>query len=1020
MPDHVSIRRAPVGTAIPDRGLRRKRCGFGVSAYTVGNRWVGVVALTPLPIPPPLHQIARDRIAARARGNSHVEVGGHAISVDTAERALSLLGRALGAHDDLPRETTCLVLARALRRAKARPEAWPDWVQNAVLAYAIDPHYFESSHAWDLRAWRLGSDRRRAKGAAGEQRDASGGSGHRSSASNASAVPIRIPLDGDIVSAVSSVVLLDPGEMLDSLPVAPGLEKALSEAGWDCDSVLRRRWLRLATMHVSYLYERHGELSVNAELLRMLDSLGSRWCRLYTLEAFLSCEPLASAHGQSRAWAEYSAPMAEHLGEYLHVDQAILLGRGEASTSSDPHRHKRTYASVAWQIIGAICLLGGHPAVSKLTKTAHQEVAPKIVPAIDWFQVLNTHGRGAELAWEYLRSGPDHQAVFQARVTDRRGRTGTGSSNSKSGARSAAAEDFIRRHLPAVARAEARVPTRTQPSRPVRLAVRYPNIGAAHEHAVRDLREIFELPPSADPLLTQALTHPSWTHEHQALVNRANQRDCTALAHLGSVAGDALIAHEQASRVVTQTLTPTEDEARLMTPRDQRYWDLFEDLQLQPGLLLSAGAPARALRSIGAESMQAVLGVAWRYHRERLLTRRPRPLDEWLKVPNSLLDPNTSLQQMCAEFKINYSVEYTGQGPDHDRMFAAVLRFPDVPQNIAIRGPFAPSKTEAKHRASEQALAALDADRDRRLHGFFLRQQIQGADAVDPRRCLLRGWLGVSHIASADLAAFEKWAEAVELAIGPLTQGDLARMRSYYERCLLILRRGSLPALRSMFTEATGWIQEVESAAEAPADSRWVSFRAVAAALGTITASVPGSVRGSISEWYGSVAGRIDVDLSSERLDEDQDDLTPTQAAALRSVLDAASGAIDDDDRLHVAVYRQDGSAYVAVASDSADLHSLLGDLVRLLDECVSYFTCVQVDGGWLIEVRYMTPVTPTKLADLGRSLEGEGDERKDLVSLARQTADLLNLVEAGNAPDDTGPGHRARAAELFRRRGLI
>ena len=576
-----------------------------------------------------------------------------------------------------------------------------------------------------------------------------------------------------------------------------------------------------------------------------------------------------------------------------------------------------------------------------------------------------------------------------------------------------------------MARAEAETTiTKEQPSRLIRPAARYTNVSALHEHAVRELREFFELPPSADSFLTQALTHSSWAYEHQALVNRANQRDWTALAQLGSVVADALIAHEQASRVVTRTLTPSEDEARLMIPRDQRYWDLFEDLQLQPGLLLGAGGvPAKAWRSVGTESMQAVLGVVWKHHRELLLTRRPRILDEWLRASNARLDPTTSLQQMCSEFKIDFSIQCSGQGPDHDQVFAAMLRFSDGPKIIAIRGPFAPNQREAKHRASEQALAVLDIDaanRDRRLHGFFLRRQIQGVDAADTRRCVLRGWLGVSHIASADITAFERWAEGVELSIGSLAQKDLPRMRSYYERCLLVTRRGSLPLLRSMFAETIAWLQEVEPAAEARAHSRWVSFRAVAATFGAITADVPGSLRKSISEWYGSVAGRIDVHLSSERLDEDQDDLTAVQAAALRSVLDAASATVTDRGRLQVAVYRQDNSAYVSVIFDSADLQLPLADLIRLLDECVSYFTCVQIERGWLIEVRYMSPVTPTRLVDLGRALETTADERKDLVRLARQTADLLNVIETGKAEDGANLDHRVLAAELFRRRGLI
>jgi hypothetical protein len=119
-------------------------------------------------------------------------------------------------------------------------------------------------------------------------------------------------------------------------------------------------------------------------------------------------------------------------------------------------------------------------------------------------------------------------------------------------------------------------------------------------------------------------------------------------------------------------------------------------------------------------------------------------------------------------------------------------------------------------------------------------------------------------------------------------------------------------------------------------------------------------------------------------------------------------------------VYRQNDSAYVAVTSDSADLHSPLTDLVRLLDECVTHFTCVQIDRGWLIEVRYMIPISPAMLADLGRSLEATADERKDLLSLARRAADLVNLIETGKSQGDADTDHQVHAAELFRRRGLI
>src|SRR5438132_3357519 len=110
-------------------------------AYSGGNRWVGILALTSPPVPPPLHKMARHRITARTRPEPYLDVDGHWVSVDLAHRALSLLGRVLGTHDDLPRQAECFALARSLRLTKTRPGTWPHWARNAVLAYAADPDY---------------------------------------------------------------------------------------------------------------------------------------------------------------------------------------------------------------------------------------------------------------------------------------------------------------------------------------------------------------------------------------------------------------------------------------------------------------------------------------------------------------------------------------------------------------------------------------------------------------------------------------------------------------------------------------------------------------------------------------------------------------------------------------------------------------------------------------------------------------------------------------------------------------
>lgn len=986
-------------------------------AYSGGNRWVGVLALAPLPVPPPLHQMARMRIEDRTRNQSLIRLEGETIPVDVAHRALSMLSLALGAHGDLPRVTQSLALARSIGHGKGQPESWPKWAQNAVLRYASEPGYFSGSRVYDLKAWglafRMAESGRRDRGRSGSSPERKSTTPAVSSSRTTGTRVTRPAID---IVAVNIPEIVDPGRALDDVPVSPDVIKALSGAGWKTVDTLQERWLRLALMHSSYLYERGGDIPVNAFVLRMLGTLGTYWCHLYALEEIRERDPLASAGEQSRAWAEYVGLVVEYLAVRLHVAEAMMLGRGEALTSGQPGRGAGARTAVTWQVLGVLSLLGGFEAVARLAREAYAAAIAQHAPAIDWVQVLSTR-LGSALTWTYEQSGPDHQTVFTAVARDNRGRAGTGSATAKSRARSAAAESFIRRYLPDA------VPQKTRGRRPAVAATRYSNAGARHEDAIAYLRRLFELPPAAAPLLTQALTHPSWVYEHQALAASANQRDYTALAHLGAAVADALIAYEQVTRVASSTLMPTEDEARVMAPAQGRLWDLFSDLQLESGLLVGPIPNDRALQSIGAGSMQALLGVAWKYQAERLLVRRPRPVHEWSKIPNGILDPSSTLQQMCSEFNISYSIEHMTRGPDHDRKFTCLIHFQDGPRVIVVRGPEGANKTEAKHLASAKALAAVDGTaghQNRQLANFLLRKQITHCGSADPHRSLLRGWLGVAYITSADIPGFEKWAKDVEILTGPLDEEDLARIRAYYERCILLTRLDTLPRLRSTLSECAEWVRNVKAAIDVRSDSRWLSFRAVVTTLHVITREVGGSLRGTISDWYGSAIGSINVDLSSESLDDDQDDLTATQAAALRAMLDSATETIPQNGRLRIAVYRQDNSVYVTITSPSVDLHPPLNALVRLLDDSVSYFTCVEIEHGWLVEARYVSPVKPTRLSDLGRALEAKSDQRKDLVPLARRAADLVNLIDAARGTDDPNSDHQVQASELLQRKGRI
>jgi hypothetical protein len=242
-------------------------------AYSGGNRWVGVLALAPPPVPPPLHRMARARITSRTTSSPYVDIGGRQVRLDVAMQALSLLGNVLGAHNDMSRQAHCFALVRSMRQPGARVRGWPGWAKTAVLAYAADPEAFVAPHAYELKAWGLwsGSPPARARPKRRQQVPTAGHTGRAPRTVPAPNAVRHLP-ELEIVDG-RQPDLLEPDGGLDELPVDAGLVAALAQTGWNPADELRRRWLTLATMHKSYLYERNGVLLVSAELLRMLDSL---------------------------------------------------------------------------------------------------------------------------------------------------------------------------------------------------------------------------------------------------------------------------------------------------------------------------------------------------------------------------------------------------------------------------------------------------------------------------------------------------------------------------------------------------------------------------------------------------------------------------------------------------------------------------------------------------------------------------------------------------------------------------
>jgi len=183
-----------------------------------------------------------------------------------------------------------------------------------------------------------------------------------------------------------------------------------------------------------------------------------------------------------------------------------------------------------------------------------------------------------------------------------------------------------------------------------------------------------------DPeLLSLALTHRSWAYEHGQ--GPHNER----LEFLG----DAVLG--QAVTVRLYTRHPDLDEGALAKRRAgvvstlalaevARRIGLGEYVRLGRGEDLTGG---RDKDSILADTMEAVIGATYLSAGPEaataLVLRLVEPLLDDPERYGAAIDPKTSLQELASRSGALPPVyEVTSTGPDHDRVFIAVVRVGDV------------------------------------------------------------------------------------------------------------------------------------------------------------------------------------------------------------------------------------------------------------------------------------------------------------------------------------------------------
>jgi len=211
-------------------------------------------------------------------------------------------------------------------------------------------------------------------------------------------------------------------------------------------------------------------------------------------------------------------------------------------------------------------------------------------------------------------------------------------------------------------------------------------------------------------LLTLALTHRSYAHEHGGLPT--NERlEFLGDSVLGLVITEELyLAHPDDSegRLAKLRASVVNMHALAEVARGLGPGGLGAHLRLGRGEERSGGADKP---SILADGMESILGAVYLQHgletsREVIL----RLFADLLARAEELgagLDWKTSLQKLAVTAQagaVHYEV--VGSGPDHQREFTATAQVGGVDYGVGI----GPTKKEAEQRSAEQAWRALTAE----------------------------------------------------------------------------------------------------------------------------------------------------------------------------------------------------------------------------------------------------------------------------------------------------------------------
>jgi dsRNA-specific ribonuclease len=720
-------------------------------------------------------------------------------------------------------------------------------------------------------------------------------------------------------------------------PLSPRMRQWIADLGLELTDT-DERWVQLASVHSSFFYESlKGQDEVGSTVLGMLKSTGEAWMKVAIMEAYRSrLHEFDTAQTVSLSWQPLGS-LQPAFSKWISGLDSVVAGMGE---QSDERTRGRTSvnATVAYQVIGALCLIFGG------SKPASALIATMDLPALAQTDFVTIAGNATNgmITYEFRREGPDHDAFFTA-VATAAGRQARGSGTSKKDARKAAAKEFLTNHFPS------RLEQQENPQRPNRPTT-YREMPSTWAKAIADLSQRVQLPPE---LTMQSLTHPSWTYENKTRVNEAHQRDNSVLAAEGSVVLQAVFAHFTTLQVLGKTLSPNADQARLQTIPREDLSAFSEELSLRALLLLSNKSPVSA--AMMADVVQSLFGALRRERSGDQPMSIPAALLEWLESLDLNLDPATRLETLCSQVWLDFDYSHERRGPDHQQEFRATVQLKDA--NLPTwTGPWASSKTKARQAAAAEIVSIrlegpsavpepLSEAAQQVLLAFFT-AELRRLDA--PRESAATPRFSVNLLADGAIDAYREWANGLDQFV---TEGGAVqqKLEDYFTRWLTNDLKGRIHAETKRMRATSSAVHRTGGMLEARLDLKEISRLSL---WSDFLVAFHSDAEGDVGERPPS----------QERAKQQMPGWLPVLRFVQGFADRIAAGAgrvcetlIDADERADVLMIRVPG----------LDLQNTMGEAMDVASRLVPGLTWVFEEDGLIVEAP-LTPATDSPLTNSG------------------------------------------------------